>query len=261
MKLRPFMLCAMLALPLAAEPAERPSFGVVAADMTPELRTHAGIPHGVLVRAVQPGSPAEQAGVRTGVVILALNDTPVEHREGMLAFLNSHKPGDVVEARLMYRNGRTETVRVVLEPRSKKAADIPGTPDSAVGGDRVMRPLTIRSDVREQLRAQRNALRAILQSLPEGMDANRMIKALNTIRDVARDANPYGGDGWMVGKAGDVSVQFRDREGVLLLRGANNILTLEVFDTNGCKIFTAPVTTPQDCAALPAHLLERLKAL
>lgn len=254
------MLCTMLALPLAAA-AERPAFGVVAADMTAELRTHAGIPRGVLVRSVWPDSPAAQSGVRPGMVILTLDDTPIEDKAGMAAFLARRRAGDVVKAKILHRGGRSEEISVTLVPRPEKGAAIPSSPDSAVGGDRVMRPLTIRNDVREQLRTHRDTLRGIMQSLPDGMDADKIIAALNSIRNVARDANPYGGDGWMTGKAGDVSVQFKDAEGVLLLRGADNILTLEVFDTNGCKVFTAPVTTPADCRALPEPLLRRLKAL
>lgn len=254
------MLCTLFALPLAAA-EERPAFGVVAADMTAELRTHAGIPHGVLVRSVWPGSPAEQSGVRPGVVILTLNGTPIEDKAGMAAFLAKHRAGDVVKARILHRGGRAEEIAVTLVPRPAKEAAMPNSPDTAVGGDRVMRPLTIRADVREQLRTHRDTLRSIMQSLPDGMDAAKVIDALNGIRNVARDANPYGGDGWMTGKAGDVSVQFKDAEGVLLLRGVNNELTLEVFDTNGCKLFTAPVTTPADCRALPEPLLRRLQAL
>jgi membrane-associated protease RseP (regulator of RpoE activity) len=53
--------------------------GVQLQDMTPELREFLGAPkeRGVLVVRVNPGSPAEQAGLRVGDVIVAAGGEPV----------------------------------------------------------------------------------------------------------------------------------------------------------------------------------------
>lgn len=258
------LLLSMAALlPAAAAPAvNRPAFGVVAAEMTPELRAHARIPQGILVQAVWPGSPADKAGVQPGAVILSLNGTPVEDKAAMAAFLAQHRAGDVVSAELIQLNGEKAQVQVQLVQRPAKAAQqMPTAPDRAVGGDRVMRPLTIRSEIREGIRARRAIIIEQLHALPDGMDAMKVTDALNDIRNLARDANPYGGEGWMVGRAGESSVQFKDAEGVLLLIGADNALRLEVFDVNGCKVLLAPVTTPEQCRALPETVLQRLKDL
>lgn len=250
-------------LPAAAAPAgERPVFGVVAAEMTPELRTHARIPHGILVQSVWPGSPAAQAGVRPGSVILSLDGTPIEDKAAMAAFLAQHRAGDVVKAAVLQNGEPPAQVSVQLVARPAKAAQqMPTAPDRAVGGDRVMRPLTIREDIREGIRARRGIIIEQLHALPDGMEAMKVTDALNDIRNLARDANPYGGEGWMIGRAGEASVQFKDAEGVLLILGANNVLQLEVFDTNGCKVLQAPITTPEQCRALPESVLQRLKAL
>ena len=259
---RLFLFVSALLLPVvsAAESAPRPSFGVVAAEMTTELRTRTGIEHGLLVRAVQPGSPAAAAGVEPGAVILSLDDTSIEDKSGMASFLDTRKAGDVVKARLLKRDGSPMMTEVTLAPRPEKAGSEPNSPDKAIGGDRVMCPLTIREDIREGIRAHRKIISQQLQALPDGMDASKLTDALHDIRNLARDANPYG-DGWMVGRAGEASVQFKDAEGTLLIHGANNQLRVEVFDEKGGRIFTAPITTAEQCRALPPAILKRLKAL
>lgn len=57
------------------EGGPRGYLGVVLTDLTPELRTHFGAPAeaGVLVGKVEPGSPAEAAGLRVGDVITAVD--------------------------------------------------------------------------------------------------------------------------------------------------------------------------------------------
>lgn len=80
-----------------------------AKDVVPQLETsgrvaraYLGIegsaaPSGVLVRDVQPGSPAETAGVRAGDVVETLAGRKVRGMEDVSAILAGHAPGDVVD--------------------------------------------------------------------------------------------------------------------------------------------------------------------
>jgi serine protease Do len=54
-------------------------WGLGLRDLTPQERTRAGLPHdeGVLVTEVAAGSPADDAGVQSGDIILQVNRTPV----------------------------------------------------------------------------------------------------------------------------------------------------------------------------------------
>jgi membrane-associated protease RseP (regulator of RpoE activity) len=54
--------------------------GVQLVELTPELREHYGATaeHGVLVGKVEPGSPAEAAGLRVGDVIVALDGESID---------------------------------------------------------------------------------------------------------------------------------------------------------------------------------------
>jgi hypothetical protein len=78
-------------------------------DFTPVAR-------GVLLSGVSPGSPAAQAGLRSGDVILGLGQHEVADLQGMTDALRAHKPGDSVEIRFL-RDGRAERVTVTLSSR------------------------------------------------------------------------------------------------------------------------------------------------
>ena len=55
--------------------------GLAVADLTPEARQQANVPdhvHGVVVQNVRPASPAEEAGIQPGDVIVELNRKPLE---------------------------------------------------------------------------------------------------------------------------------------------------------------------------------------
>jgi serine protease Do len=55
--------------------------GLAVSDLTPELRQQANVPdqvHGVVVENVRPASPADEAGIQPGDVILEVNRKPAE---------------------------------------------------------------------------------------------------------------------------------------------------------------------------------------
>ena len=56
-------------------------YGLIVRDITPEMRQRYGLPktpYGVLVIDVKPGSPADEAGLRGGDIILSVNRKPVK---------------------------------------------------------------------------------------------------------------------------------------------------------------------------------------
>src|SRR5262245_50302044 len=54
--------------------------GVGLTDLTPELRTHFGAPEdaGVMVSKVEPGSPADKAGIKVGDVLASIDGKEVK---------------------------------------------------------------------------------------------------------------------------------------------------------------------------------------
>lgn len=71
---------------------------------------------GVLVAAVKPGSPAEQAGIRRGDVLLQIGSTRLMGLEDLASALRSHRAGDAPE--VVWRRGdATRRARVTLGER------------------------------------------------------------------------------------------------------------------------------------------------
>lgn len=71
---------------------------------------------GVAVSAVKPGSPAEQAGLARGDVLLRIGATRLLGLEDLAAALRSHRAGDAVEV-VWTRGGETRRAQVTLGER------------------------------------------------------------------------------------------------------------------------------------------------
>lgn len=243
-------------LAVAAE-VPRAMFGVVAED-------NAAAPQsGVLVRAVRPGSPAENARLQPGDRLVLLNGQPVNSRDDVRAVLSSLAPGAPMEiAYYPVDATHLSTATVVLgeRPKQTRAVSTVGSPDAAVGGDRKLRPLVVTPAIRKAMREKRKAVVAQLAALPGGFVPAEVSDYLQAIRHLARDANPQG-RGWMLGEAGEVTLQFKDAEGVLVLHGASNKLTLTVYDAEGRMTAVLPLDTVEERAAVPQEIIERLRRL
>ncbi|HMT51081.1 MAG TPA: trypsin-like peptidase domain-containing protein, partial [Dietzia sp.] len=70
---------------------------------------------GALVRATEPGGPAERAGIRDGAVIVKVGDRVTEGGDALVAAIRSRAPGDTVSVTYAARVGdQPTTVDVVL---------------------------------------------------------------------------------------------------------------------------------------------------
>lgn len=112
-----------------------PWLGVRVKEVSEALRAQLGLSanQGVLVDAVAHDSPADEAGIREGDLMLSINSKSIASSEELADILDRYQPGTRVEVEIM-RDGQRQTVEVTLEPQPANA-NRPGNPP-AVGVDR-----------------------------------------------------------------------------------------------------------------------------
>ncbi len=94
----------------------RPSLGIFAVSLTPPLAfvNELDIERGALVIRVEPGGPAEAAGIRAGDVITSVAGEGVKDLHHLHDYLFRRKAGEAVELTL-WRDGQTLAVWPVLQ--------------------------------------------------------------------------------------------------------------------------------------------------
>ncbi len=81
----------------------RPYLGIVPVTVTPAVRAQLGLStdRGVIITGVSQGSPAAQAGLEPGDVIIRIDDTPIENTADLRNALGAHKVGDEVQVTIV----------------------------------------------------------------------------------------------------------------------------------------------------------------
>jgi len=110
---------ARLIIVQAAEHPEAPVgfIGISSADASnPQVQfeLNPGADHGAAVVAVVPNGPADNAGLRVGDVIVALDGRPVSDSQALGAAIRSHRPGDRVTVTVVRSDGSRADVAVTL---------------------------------------------------------------------------------------------------------------------------------------------------
>lgn len=115
-----FAIAANLAKEVVAEliekgAVERGWLGVLIQPVDEDIAAALGLAEtkGALVNSVQPGSPAERAGIRTGDVVTAFNGQPVEDPRDLARLVADAGPGHKAEITVV-RDGRKEVITVEL---------------------------------------------------------------------------------------------------------------------------------------------------
>lgn len=103
--------------------------GVYPQQLTPELAQATGVDvtRGVIISEVIEDSPASQAGLRRGDVVIALNGEEVVSMPVFRTAIGHLEPGDRIDLDIL-RDGRRKSIEVELGER-------PGNPTVARGGD------------------------------------------------------------------------------------------------------------------------------
>ncbi|MBI3055244.1 MAG: Do family serine endopeptidase [Betaproteobacteria bacterium] len=98
--------------------------GIGVQDMTPELAKALNLPkvNGALITDVVPRSPAQQAGLRAGDVLVAVNNKPVTDYASTLNLIAALKPGTVAPLKVVRANEEIEfKVNVGTRPKPARS--------------------------------------------------------------------------------------------------------------------------------------------
>jgi putative serine protease PepD len=93
---------------------ETPTHARIGIGVGPLSGDNTDLVDGAQVSQVNPGSPAEKAGIQTGDVITKVGDTLITDPDSLVATVRSYRPGDEVEV-TWSRNGQAQTATVTLE--------------------------------------------------------------------------------------------------------------------------------------------------
>ncbi len=98
--------------------ATHPYMGVSLVSLTPEIAERFALPveSGALVASLQPGSPADEAGIQARSVITAVGSEEVQSAGDVLSALREYSPGEEVEITVV-QDGEARDVSVELQER------------------------------------------------------------------------------------------------------------------------------------------------
>ncbi|PWE17036.1 protease Do [Marinicauda salina] len=119
--------------------------GVAPQPLTADLRDSLGLPRdqqGVLLREVITDTPAAEAGLQRGDVVLEVDGEPVTDDRDLTQRIGAFAPGERVRLRIL-RDGEEQTVRVRLAERPSQE-ELANGPDAAEG-DAALFGMSLRS--------------------------------------------------------------------------------------------------------------------
>jgi len=94
---------------------QRGLLGVQVQDLTHELATAFGvsITHGAVVAQVIPDSAASHAGVKSGDIIIAVNDSIIDNSAELRNYIGLKRPGDMTKLKIL-RGKKTIEIKAII---------------------------------------------------------------------------------------------------------------------------------------------------
>jgi serine protease Do len=162
----------------------RGRLGVRIQPMTKELAQSFKLnePNGALIATVDPGSPADKAGLRPGDVVLAFNGQAIDDPTKLPRLVAATKPGQSATLRI-WRDGKAEEVKFIAAELVAESSPAKPAPDKA------RKPNRLGLVVSELPPAQRRALGIEYGLLVERAEAGRTaLRAGDVIVGVGRES-------------------------------------------------------------------------
>jgi|SRR6185369_9328333 len=113
--------------------------GVGLTELSPELRTHFGVPEesGVMVSKVEAGSPAEKAGLKVGDIISSVDGKAVRSSWDLSAKVREYEEGQQAPLEV-WRNGKVMTLTAAITLKERPEMDMGPLMIKSGEGDELM---------------------------------------------------------------------------------------------------------------------------
>jgi membrane-associated protease RseP (regulator of RpoE activity) len=214
---------------------------------------------GVIVRTVSPDSPAEKSGIKVNDIILNINETAVNDPEAFRAEISSHKIGDKLKLKTIQK-GKPKDLEITLAERPANAfAD---APDAARLRDAIQLNLGgllggALGDIQGQDGPK--GLEIIPQQLELGDERLKMLrKQLRDAMEAGPKIQPEPGNIQLQQQS---TIRMMDGEGSIEFKSVGKNSEVTVRDKANEIVWSGPWDTPQDKAAAPDDIRNRIERL
>ncbi len=89
--------------------------GIVGQDVTEDLSENTDIPKGIYINSVQKDSPAMQAGIQNGDVVIGIGDTNIRTLQELRAALDFYDKGSRISVKVLRRSIADHYVQIVFD--------------------------------------------------------------------------------------------------------------------------------------------------
>lgn len=99
--------------------------GIGLSDLTPELRAHFGVPEesGTMVSRVEPGSPADKAGIKVGDIVTRIDGNAVQSSWDVSSKVRGLDDGQQIPIEV-WRNGKAQNVTAAIVLKERPELDM-----------------------------------------------------------------------------------------------------------------------------------------
>ena len=104
----------------------KPYIGVSVLDVSEQTQTY-GIPAGAAIQQITEGSPAESAGLQTGDIITAVDDTTITGSKDLVSVISKTEVGQELKL-TVYRQGTVLELTLTVGEQVQSAADVTTEP-------------------------------------------------------------------------------------------------------------------------------------
>lgn len=141
--------------------------GVKPSDLTPGLAENFNLPNqnGALVDEVEPDTPADKAGIKSGDVIIEFNGEAINSANDLLLAVSDCSPGAETTVKFI-RDGKEHTVKITLAERPNETAE--NTQPDALDGVTVS---DLDSDARQEMQIPEDIRGVLVTDVSEDSNA------------------------------------------------------------------------------------------